>query len=498
LPFFVSPGEYGVSLVYRNSNSECWPRARINIEVQKPKGPDAEALDVLEEDEELRFAMLSTTSAPGDELAERLRGLCRRFPKSSYAAYARFALARHEAAQQRNAAAIEQLDAIDFEQFAYGAAALWLKQRVLARDDAAAAAACRKEIDRLFSDAYETHIERVWEVPGREWQAMRDALITPEVPEGAVVLRRQPETNALLGHTPAVAAMPGRDRWLSVAPPFGKEPRALRISDMAERKALRTGVSFLRDVQALAVSPDGKWAALDQKDRLAVYDLATGEKVKSLETVLGQITKLAFAPDGSRLAIAGPCVSDRSTIYMIDPASWEVADQLQLPDDGAWRIAFSGDSRELIAGHTTGMAAVWRLDKGVVVDTLPPHLLAVTGVAYSPDNTLLAVVSCDGVARLWRRKNFELLREWRGHSCDIYDVAFSPDGKYLATTGYDRCAKLWDVASGKVAAVAVGHDDAVWSVAFARDGKSLVTRTYKGWVNYYDLAPLAVAAQPAP
>jgi WD40 repeat protein len=218
----------------------------------------------------------------------------------------------------------------------------------------------------------------------------------------------------------------------------------------------------------IALSPDGHLLATTGTEELA---LGTGDKVvlweltdpadpRRLGTPLtgntGQVTAVAFSPDGRILATA----AGGGTVIL-----WNVTDparprRLSQPltghHDYASSIAFSPDGRTLATGSDDSTVILWN-----VTDPAQPHRLgqpltsrtsAVTSVAFTPDGTTLATASKDGTVILWDLTNpvqpRPLGQPITVHKNGANSVAFAPDGTTLATTGYDTMI-LWSLISLK-------------------------------------------------
>jgi hypothetical protein len=65
------------------------------VEVKEPQGDDKKVWELLQKDEQLAGALMCPVDAPSDDVRPKLIQLLKDYPKSSYAPYARFALARH-------------------------------------------------------------------------------------------------------------------------------------------------------------------------------------------------------------------------------------------------------------------------------------------------------------------------------------------------------------------------------------------------------------------
>lgn len=93
-PLFAAPGRYRISVVLPRPRQD-FPSLAVMVEVLEPKGAEKHACDALERDHKLRSALMSPIDVPGFSLAPRLEKFIDEYGQTSYADYARFALARH-------------------------------------------------------------------------------------------------------------------------------------------------------------------------------------------------------------------------------------------------------------------------------------------------------------------------------------------------------------------------------------------------------------------
>lgn len=83
-------------------------------------------------------------------------------------------------------------------------------------------------------------------------------------------------------------------------------PVFVRVWDVSSGKAALTLAGHEKEVGRVAYSPDGKRLASAGKDRaVRVWDAATGKQVAALAFDVERIDALAFSPDGKRIAAAG-------------------------------------------------------------------------------------------------------------------------------------------------------------------------------------------------
>lgn len=298
-------------------------------------------------------------------------------------------------------------------------------------------------------------------------------------------------------------------------------------------------------VQAVAVSPDGKWAATGSERSegkedaaIRIWNLASGEIAARIPGPSAGVKALAFSPDSKTLAGAG---ADK-TVYLWDVADlrpdfaildreptklqghegavnalafggdaqtlasggadktvivWDVAGKKArhaLKDAGAavHALAFADKGKTLVSGGAESECTVWDAEAGKKVRAIKTPGQTVWSLSVASDGKTLCTAGIEskfdvdlGMLRFWSIETAKELHAAIQHANGVYAVAFHPDSKAVASAGADHAVRLWDVATGKQISRWIGHLGEVRALAFSQDGATLVSgsadRTAKAW-----------------
>jgi WD40 repeat protein/serine/threonine protein kinase len=196
-----------------------------------------------------------------------------------------------------------------------------------------------------------------------------------------------------------------------------------------------------------AFSADSRQLVLSGRDALTFWDVATGQRVRSLPSKGGRVI---CSPDGRLLAVSGSQgveVRDAATGQELQffahgpggPAGALDPYSLVGPD-----AAFSPDAKQLVTA--TSPPRVWDVTTGRLLNVLGGHTGVVPGVAFSPDGQRIAAAGADSTVRLWDARSGAELMVLRGHTAWVGAVSFHPDGWCLASGGRQPGeVKLWDL-----------------------------------------------------
>jgi WD40 repeat protein len=205
----------------------------------------------------------------------------------------------------------------------------------------------------------------------------------------------------------------------------------------------------------------------------------------------GDLTRVAFSPDGRRLASSG---EDDKRLVMSDVITGATLFSIVAHPDAVQQVALSPDGRQLAAGAGDEVV-VWDLRASAKQQTerqpvtFRGHERPVREVLFFPDGQTLVSSSFDGTLRIWdaSRGDASTPVAIARHAGDINDVAMTADGHVLATASRDRTVGLWDATTGTALHRLTGHDSEVESVAFSPDGNLLASATVDGSVILWNV-----------
>lgn len=263
--------------------------------------------------------------------------------------------------------------------------------------------------------------------------------------------------------------------------------KAPQLSEGDVSGHLPPGVRLARQLQGhsgfvtrVAWSPDGRRLASAADDRsLRIWDPTSGEELHRVPAI-GD--KFAWSPDGRHIAYRNPTGSIR--LWSADPVKTEWP-EIRLPGTLtglAWAptgtqiaLAFCEDDSR------SDPSDIWLLNARD--GTLTKLRADITGasIAWSPDGSRIANAGCDteaNVLELLRiggtlpRTGTVRSRVW--YNCA--DIDWAPDGSSVATGSQRSTVDIWSPDSGRLLRSLEGHTaEEVWSVSFAADGRFLAS-----------------------
>ncbi len=261
--------------------------------------------------------------------------------------------------------------------------------------------------------------------------------------------------------------------------------------------------SGMNPIYAVALTPDGQYAACGRANLIFVYHVASGQLVTRLTDPalvksglyenqgvahLDLVQSLAFSPNGNVLASG----AFREVKLWRRPHDVHKLD-LAGGTGPAQAIAVSADGKWAATGEASGAIKLWDLAVGKDPKTLAGHTAAVTGLRFLPSGAKLASGSLDKTIRLWNVADGAPAGQVETPAA-VHALALVADGAQVASGGADNVIRLWtlpaDAAGPFVAGAQLsGHSQPITGLAASPTDKTqLISASADGTIRQWNLA----------
>ena len=238
-------------------------------------------------------------------------------------------------------------------------------------------------------------------------------------------------------------------------------------------------------IQSVAYSPDGKWVLTGGANRLfdlagetkaeaILWDAAAGRPVRRFLQAKGNISAVAFSPDGATVAVGLHLNTGEQSLKFFDAATGKDVTAPKCDIYQVDAVVFSPDGKYVLAtgfdkdGTTT---RVWARDTGREVQRWAGYT---PGAAFHPDGKTILVRGLKAAAALRAVEGDRELRRYESPFA-TQAVALSADGLRAAAVG-EFGGVVWDAATGHGIARLngpFGTDLTNLRAAFSPDGRIL-------------------------
>ena len=269
------------------------------------------------------------------------------------------------------------------------------------------------------------------------------------------------------------AAFSPDGKWLAC----GGSVKKIHLWDVESGEHLRSFGDHPDAVWTVAFSPDGKLLCSGGRGDLTlrVWDPTNGEELKPFEGHRGGITGIKFFRDGKRLIMSGG--SWDPTIRIWDVAKREQLFALTGHGNLIDSMDLASNGRLAISGSRDGSLRIWSLATGkqLRVQTNPGEEAGYAAVGFSPDGRFYATGTYDGQFQVRETLSFRRCLPLRERQGSVHAIAFSPDGKLVAFGGQSRAIEILDLRTGDTIERFKGHQGQIRALAFSKDGKFLAS-----------------------
>lgn len=280
------------------------------------------------------------------------------------------------------------------------------------------------------------------------------------------------------GAVQALAVSPD-GRWFV----SGSQDWALRLWDLRSGEVIRTFEGHAGIVNAVAFTPDGKWIISGSEDRtLLIWDVDNVQEKQSLKGHTLAVQGVAVSGDGKVIA----SVSEDGTVRLWDIVSRKSKIVFKGRDHQLNTVAITADGSTLYFG--AGDWTIRRLNlKDRAEITFEGHTGIVRSLALTPDETRLLSGADDGTIRVWSLETSDLVGVLKGHAGSVDAIAVSPDGRIGISGSRDKTLRIWDLENGLERAVLKGHSGFVKAITISPSTRQVLSGSTDKTIRYWDI-----------
>ncbi|MDY6804447.1 MAG: S-layer homology domain-containing protein [Cyanobacteriota bacterium] len=296
----------------------------------------------------------------------------------------------------------------------------------------------------------------------------------------ATVLEEKPEETEVVEETDKVAIAPQLVRSLSdgennsvlslaisidgeiLASSSGKE---ITLWELETGELLRTMSGHGGEVRTLAISPDGEAVASGSGDgTIRFWNVETGELLDTISDA-GWVTAVGFSDRGDKLLSS----ANGRSLQVWDV--WRGRSLYSL--NGIGPMAFARNGNLAATGGGRRAIRLWDVPGAQLLRNIaiPSSEEGATAIALTEDGkTLVHAISENSRIFVWNLEAGEIRHTLDGHEGEIDAIVISPDGKLLASSSADGTIVLWDLDSGEMLKTIEGGG----AIVFSPDSETLI------------------------
>jgi WD40 repeat protein/tRNA A-37 threonylcarbamoyl transferase component Bud32 len=262
------------------------------------------------------------------------------------------------------------------------------------------------------------------------------------------------EVRRLIGHTETLFAgayfgPDGRTVLSGSGDIFGpSDDNTLRLWDVETGKEIRRLEGHTMNLYDIALGSDGRFAVSASADgTVRCWDLASGAHQVLIDVAPQIARSVAISPDGRTVLIGLGKGQSHSPDYDLRLLDLETGQELRrfVGQDGqVTSIAFSPDGRLAISGGYAERLILWNVADGSEIRRFAGHAGACTVVTFGPDGRVALSAGTDNTVILWDVDS-GAIRRFLGHSKVVVGAVFSPDGRAALSASDDGAIREWRI-----------------------------------------------------
>jgi WD40 repeat protein len=266
----------------------------------------------------------------------------------------------------------------------------------------------------------------------------------------------------------------------------------LKIWDLESGQSLKTFCSVSTAFRSLAFHPTSNLLASSSEDgRIRLWDFSTDRCLRTILAHKMAVWQIAFSPEGDLLASCSMDGTVKLWHVSADSNLQEHLQPLQTDTSFVLAIAFHPHTKILASGSFGSAIRYWDYGNNQLSRELNQEQLGeikIFDLAFHPTGQLIAVTSNESDITIWDIETSECYRTLKEQTSHNWSVAFHPQGDLLASGGEDYSIRLCNIHTGEYCHVFTGHTGAVSKVVFNLDGSHLVSASKDYSIRIWDVA----------
>lgn len=247
----------------------------------------------------------------------------------------------------------------------------------------------------------------------------------------------------------------------------------LLFHDTITGERCRTFDGHQNRIQALAYAPQGQYVATAEDDMIApirVWDARSGCAVAQIGERMRDTAKaLSFNPTEEHLA-----AGHGKKVVVWDLKTGQEVRTIPAHDTGHIALLYSADGTKLASGGTDGSVRVWDMVQHKELQNFRVAEQTVWALVFSADLRLAASAQRGGDhVQLWDLTSGQKWKDLKLGRHGGFRLAFSPDGRSLLETDGSSNLYLWELSSGEQRR-RIHLPKFPFTVAFSSNGRLIV------------------------
>ncbi len=242
----------------------------------------------------------------------------------------------------------------------------------------------------------------------------------------------------------------------------------ITLYDYKKKSVFRQLKSRVSRIYNMAYDPTGRYLAVaTDKLQLKIWDLELNRVTDSIQAFF----PCQFTPDGKSII----AMTYQVQLGMFDVESGEQIKTFNTDYELIQSLAVSKDGTKLAGAGYLNKVKIWDLSTTKKVIEFDGHTGGILALDFHPTKPWLASGSLDQTTRIWDLNAKKEIKRFEDQTISIHDVKFSPSGNQLATAAWDKTIFLRNTSTWQTEHQLIGHVNIVNTVDYSSDGKFLVS-----------------------